>query len=214
MRTSAGWFPWLKLVLIVPCLGILVAPSLDANATGPDEELVSRILKAKSLTTLESAIPKAALQDPALRVLYSIRRLELHKTVEEERAFLAALPKSENELERVYALSYLEQYRGHENSTLGDAAYEIFELAARSAHKLKTGHQRVFELCLWSNADSGEIAWEWCDWLHVQDPSRAYTAIKALPLEEQKRICGAPIESFTVKEAVRKCRSEMSVPLE
>jgi len=199
----------------VLCLCGLIGPQVSASAGGLDEALVRKLLDTKSLKALESATPKEALQDPALLALYRARRLALNKTAEEGHAFLGALPKTEKELNRVFVLTHLELYRTSPyDVALADVTYGMFERAARLAHTLKTGHEQVFKLCLWSDGEVAEMAWEWCDWLHVQDPARSFAAIRALPVEEQKRICGVPIETLTVKEAVSECRSETSGPLE
>lgn len=174
-----------------------------------DEEAVRALLEAKDLKVLDRISAKAAAQeDEALRAVYQARRLALSKTREEELRFLEALPDSETKLMRVYQLTYPSASGLGEDSRVGDVVYGMFERAARLAKKHGSGHRRVLRICLFSDGELAETAWEWCDWLVKNDPQRTLSAIRSLPVEDQHRMCGdVRIELLTAKKVVEQCIS-------
>lgn len=175
-----------------------------------DEKVVRALLEAKDLKTLDQLFAKAAQGDEALRAVYRARRLALNNTREEELRFLEMLPDSEAKLWRVYQLSYPSPSGLGEDPRIGDVVYGMFERAARLAQKHGSGHRRVLRICLFSDGELAETALEWCNWLVKTDPERALSAIRSLPVEDQRRMCGdSRIERLTAKEVVEKCTSDL-----
>jgi hypothetical protein len=173
-----------------------------------DETSVRALLEAKDLESLDRVFAKTSQGDAALRALYRTRRLALNNTPEEELRFLEALPDSESRLWRVYHLTHPSPSGLGEDSRIGDVVYGMFERAARLAQKHDSGHSRVLKMCLFSDGELGETAWEWCDWLLRAAPERALNAIRSLPVEDQRRMCkDVSIEGLTAKEVVEKCSS-------
>ena len=173
-----------------------------------DETSVRALLDAKDLEALDRISAKTSPGDAALRAIYRTRRLALNNTQEEELRFLEALPDSEPRLWRVYHLTSPSPSGLGEDSRIGDVVYGMFERAARLAQKHGSGHRRVLRLCLFSDGELAETALEWCDWLLKADPERALTAIRSLPAEDQRRLCGdVNIKRLTAMEVVEKCSS-------
>jgi hypothetical protein len=93
-----------------------------------------------------------------------------------------------------------------EDPRIGDVVYGMFERAAHYARKHGKGHRQVLQLCLFSDGELAEIAWEWCGWLLHEDTERALAAIQSLPAKDQQRMCsGEKAEKFTAKDAMQKC---------
>jgi hypothetical protein len=175
-----------------------------------DETSVRALLEAKDLESLDRISAKTSQGDAALRAVYRTRRLALNNTHEEELRFLEALPDSAPRLWRVYHLTYPSISGLGEDSRIGDVVYGMFERAARLAQKHGSGHRRVLRMCLFSDGELAETAWEWCDWLLRADPERVLSAIRSLPLADQRRICGeVSVERLTAKEVVEKCSSDL-----
>lgn len=175
-----------------------------------DEKAARALLEAKDLKSLDQLSAKATQRDEALRAVYQARRLALNSTREEELRFLAALPDSEAKLSRVYQLTYPSPSGLGEDPRIGDVVYGMFERAARLSHKHGSGHRRVLRICLFSDGELAETAWEWCSWLVKVDPKKALNAIGSLPVEDQRRVCGdVKIERLTAKEVVEKCTLDL-----
>ena len=143
---------------------------------------------------------------PALRALYRQRRLALSPTTEEEARFLESLPRSRDEVISVNSL--LDERPLSENVLVQRTVYGMVHQAAELAHRHHTAHQRVFELCLWSDGEIAEITWDDCRWLLEQDPEESLAAFKRLPPADLKRVCDPPdVSNFTPRDAVAKCIS-------
>ena len=191
-----------KLISLVVALVSLAPPSVD-------EAAVRALLEARTLESLEGVF-KAAGEDEALKAVYYARRLALNDSREEEVGYLESLPATEKALWRVYELTYPSESKLGEDPRIGDVVYGMFERAACLAKKHESGHRRVLQLCLFSDGELAETAWEWCHWLVQQDSEQALAAIRSLPIEDQRRMCsGESAEGLTVKEAVQKCVTDL-----
>ena len=187
---------------------VCLSPAMQVHGGAPsiDEASVRALLDAKDLESLDQAFSKVAQEDEALKAIYRTRRLVLNDNREEGMRFLEALPATERGLWHVYQLTYPSESRLGEDPRIADVVYGMFERAARYAKKYESGHGRVLQLCLFSDGELAETAWEWCNWLLRHDPERALAAIRSLPIEEQRRMCsGEKAESLTVEEAIQKC---------
>lgn len=199
---------WRLLAVLALCL----APTLQIQGSEPpvDEKAVRALLEAKDLESLDRLFAKTAQGDEALKAVYQARRLALSNTRAEELRFLESLPDSEKKLLRVYQLTYPSSSGLGEDPRVGDVVYGMFERAARLARKHGSGHRRVLRLCLFSDGELADVAWDWCDWLVTNDPQRALDSIRTLPAEDQRRMCGdASLEKLTAKGVVEKCVSDL-----
>lgn len=199
---------WRLLAVLALCL----APTSQIQGNEPpvNEKAVRALLEAKDLESLDRLFPNTAQGDEALKAVYLTRRLALSNTRAEELRFLESLPDSEKKLWRVYQLTYPSSSGLGEDSRVGNVVYGMFERAARLARKHGSGHRRVLRLCLFSDGELADIAWDWCGWLVTNDPQRALNAIRTLSVEDQRRMCGdANIEKLTAKEVVEKCVSDL-----
>ncbi|HTG37159.1 MAG TPA: hypothetical protein VLB76_29940 [Thermoanaerobaculia bacterium] len=175
-----------------------------------DEAAVRALLEAKDLKSLDRLSAKLSKEDAALGAIYRTRRLTLNNTYKEELRFLDALPDSAPKLWRVYHLTYPSPSGLGEDSRIGDVVYGMFERAARLAQKHGSGHRRVLQICLFSDGELAETAWEWCDWLLKADPERSLRSIQSLPVEDQRRMCGdVSIKGLTAREVVEKCSVDL-----
>lgn len=191
---------------------LCVASTMPLYSDGPpiDENAVRALLEAQDLKSLDQFFAKATQGDEALRAVYRARRLALNSTREEELRFLEALPDSEAKLWRVYQLTYLSPSGLGEDPRIVDVVYGMFERSARLSQKHGSGHHRVLRICLFTDGELAEPAWEWCNWLVKADPEKALSAIRSLPAEDQRRMCGdVRIERLTAKEVVEKCTSDL-----
>jgi len=188
--------------------GQLRLKAIQVNGGEPaiDESSLRALLEARDLESLDRVFSKAAREDEALKAIYHARRIALNDSREEELRFLEALPATAKGLWRVYQLTYLSESKPREDPRISDIVYSMFERAARYARRYGSGHRRVLQLCLFSDGDLAETAWEWCDWLLLHDSERTLAAIRSLPIEDQRRMClGETAEGLTVEDAVRKC---------
>lgn len=96
-----------------------------------------------------------------------------------------------------------------EAEAVSRTVYGMFERAARLARKLGYAHDRVIHLALWSDGELAYKAWEWFDWLLVNDPELTASALRGLPLAEQKRICGSGITASSTRDIVNTCHTDM-----
>jgi hypothetical protein len=201
-----------SLVHIVVMTLVSLSPAMQAHGGEPsiDEASVRALLEARSLESLDHVFSKAAREDEALKAVYQARRLVLNNSRGEELRFLEALPATERGLQRVYELTHPSESKLGEDPRIADVVYGMFERAARYAQRYKSGHRRVLQLCLFSDGELAETAWEWCDWLLQHDSERALAAIRSLPIEDQRRMCsGETAEGLTVKEAIQKCATDL-----
>ena len=204
-----------KLLSLVRIIAITIgslSPAMQAHGGEPpiDEASVRALLEARNLETLERVFSKVAREDEALKAIYQARRLVVNPSRKDELRFLETLPATRSGLWRVYQLTYSSESRLGEDPRIADVVYGMFERAALYAQKYESGHRRVLQLCLFSDGELAETAWEWCDWLLQHDSERTLAAIRSLPIEDQRRICGGPAEGLTVKEAIQKCAVGLS----
>jgi hypothetical protein len=202
----------LPLVQIVVVTLVSLSPAMQVHGGEPsiDEASVRALLDARNLESLDHVFSAAAREDEALKAIYQARRLVLNDSREEELRFLEALPATERGLRRVYQLTYPSGSKLGEDPRIADVVYGMFERAARYAQRYESGHKRVLELCLFSDGELAETAWEWCDWLLQHDSERTLAAIRSLPIEDQQRMCsGETTEGLTVKEAIQKCTTDL-----
>jgi hypothetical protein len=202
----------LSLVHIVVVTLVYLSPAMQVYGGEPpiDEASVRALLEAKNLESLDQVFAKATREDEALKAIYQARRLVLNKSREEELRFLGTLPATNKGLWRVYQLTYLSESKLGEDPRIADVVYGMFERAARYAQRYGSGHGRVLQLCLFSDGELAEVAWEWCDWLIQHDSERTLAAIRSLPVEDQRRMCsGETAEELTVKEAIQKCATDL-----
>jgi hypothetical protein len=188
---------------------LCVAPVGPARAEEPpvDEAAVRGLLDAKDLGALERAFAGAP-RDEALTAVYRTRRLALRRAPGEEEQFMSSLPATPESLWRVYRLTDPSPSNLGEDPRVGDIVYGMFELAARIARKRGSGHRRVLELCLFSDGELAETAWEWCDWLLKRDPEKSLAALRTLPEEDQRRMCGGvTAKEISSREVWKKCGS-------
>ena len=203
---------WISLVRIAVVTLVCLVPATRGHGGEPsiDEAAVRALLEARNLQSLDRVFAKAAREDEALKAVYQARRLVLNDSRKEELRFLEALPATSNGLWRVYQLTYPSASKLGEDPRIADVVYGMFERSARYAQKYKSGHRQVLRLCLFSDGELAEAAWEWCDWLLRQDPESTLAAIRSLPIEDQRRMCsGKTAEGLTVKEALQKCATDL-----
>jgi hypothetical protein len=188
----------------------LVCLSLAMKAHGEErpvnEVSVRALLDAKDQKSLDQVFSKAAREDEALKAVYRNRRLVLNPGSEEELRFLEGLPATEEGLWRVYQLTHPSDSKLGEDPRISNVVYGMFERAAHYAQKHGKGHRQVLQLCLFSDGELAETAWEWCGWLLHEDSAKTLAAIQSLPAKDQQRMCsGEKAEGFTVKDAMQKC---------
>lgn len=200
---------FLMRVVVVTLASLSPAMPLQGGDPPIDEASARALLGATNLESLDHAYSKAAREDEALKAIYHARRLVLNASREEELKFLEALPSTEKALWRVYQLTYPSESNLGEDPRISNVVYGMFERGARYAKKHESGHRRVLQLCLFSDGELAETAWDWCDWLIQEDPERALAAIRSLPAEDQRRMCsGETVEGLPAQEAIQKCAAD------
>jgi hypothetical protein len=193
-------------LLAVSTLGLAPARSEEPQV---DEAVVRGLIEARDVKSLDHAFAGAP-KDDALTALYRTRRLALHRTRDEEERFMGSLPANQESLWRVYRLTLPSPSNLGEDPRVGDAVYRMFDRAARIAHQRGSGHRRVLELCLFSDGELAETAWEACDWLLKHDPEKSLAALRTLPEKDQRRMCGGlTAKKLSAREVWAKCRSDL-----
>ena len=185
---------------------LLVACTIDASSA-------RKLIEAKTIHQLEAAYHRIPAGDVAMRALYHHQRLALHPTATEELRFLRTLPSTEAEFRCIYGLGEL--YNRYDLDPFWTPAsatvYGDFETAAQLAVKHHTGHARVlaFILATWSNAEVGEVSFPEINELLDRDPEPTADAIRALPVRDQRQLCGHDVRKRSTKFIVKQCRSEL-----
>ena len=197
MTTRLAFF---AVLLALSAYGDCVGSSVDAAAA-------RALLDARSIDRLDRAYQKSGTRDAALRALYRRRRLTLNPSTAEEMRFVRGLPASEAELNCVYAL--IDTGGFGDDQVVQEVVYGMFDTAARVIAHRRTGYRRFIRLCLWSNAEVGEVAWPVYDSLLNEQPRLVIAALRSLDREERLRICdGVDPRLMTDALVEQRCRSE------
>ena len=192
-----------KRVHVLIPLTVLVLILISACVTMRDHQLRS-LFEAPNVKELDRAYFVMRTTAADLAAVYQSRRLDLSPSQEEEIAFLHSLPTTEEQLSQVYSLTYDSLFSDDERVL--NVVYGMFERSARLARKRGIEHQRFISLCLLADGELAENAWEWFDWLLLNDTERTIAAIRELPLEDQRRICrDADLGTMRPEEAREKC---------
>src|SRR5678815_5280328 len=184
-----------------PILGDCPDTSIDAKA-------VRSLISAPDITTLDRRFVKMNSPDLALVAVYRRRRLDLHRTPQEEVKFPESLPSIQAELSRIYALTDSHDLCG--NPYVTDVVYGMFDRAVDVIIQRGVMHRRFIELCDLTDGEVGEVAWPAFDRLLQADTERTVAALRSLSAEVRMRLCGGedPVQ-LSDAEAADKCRSEL-----
>jgi hypothetical protein len=178
----------------------------DCPDTTVDAQAVRALIAATDLASLDARYATANSGDLAMLAVYRKRRLDLNPTTREQDTYLASLPATQDDLERVYTLVDSHDLCG--DAYVQDVFYGMFERAATLAKKRAVGHEAFVRLCLLTDGEVAESAWDWFDWLLQNDTRRALAAIRKLSPMDQRRICrNAELGHITLEEARQKCAS-------
>ncbi len=198
----------MKQMTIRCAFALLLAVSAYADCVGSsvDAPVARALLDAPSIDRLDRAYENADSRDAALRALYRHLRLTLNPSAAEEMRFVRGLPTSEAELNRVYAL--VDTHGLCDNPLVQEVVYGMFDTAARVIVHRRTGYRGFIRLCLWSNAEVGEIAWPAYDSLLDEEPRFVIAALRSLGREERMRVCdGVDPRLISDVVAEQRCRS-------
>ena len=165
-----------------------------------------RMIEAKHVRELDDAFMAARRRDLPLIALYRSRRLSLNPTKAEELRYLRSLPKTRDELFCVYRLTYPRAIS--ETPEVAEAVYNMFDRAAALAHENRLGYGDVLRLALWADGELGEVAWDWYAPALEGDPAMMSAAIRQLPLDDQRRLCGGSVRSFSAQDFVLRCQRD------
>jgi hypothetical protein len=196
-----------KVGLVVIVLAAVCSPLVaDWPGSAVTPEMIKPLLRAADVEALDRAFRAITPTNPAVEAVYHRKRLELRHTAAGEVEFLRTLPRSEQELNAVYQLSDMRDLC--EDPLVSSTVYDMFQTSANLAMRHGAFHRRVLQLCLWSIAETGEVAWPECDSLLTEDPNLTTRALRSLPMKERLEICGGhdPRELNT-REVLRQCQS-------
>lgn len=194
----------LLIIAVIVALAVRAAADCPGSAVAP--EAIRPLLHAVDATTLDLAFRAIASPGPAVVAVYHSRRLALRHSSSEELEFLRSLPRSEQELSAVYQLSFIKDLC--EDPVVSSTVYDMFQTAANLAERHGAFHGRVLQLCLWSNAETGEVAWPECDSLLAKDPVTTIRALRSLSAKDRSRMCdGHDPRKLSTREILRLCQS-------
>jgi hypothetical protein len=197
-----------SVLLLLACLCAGLPVRGDCPGSSVDPAPVAALVSAPDLKALDAVYQTIDHKHPALAAIYYRRRLALNPTRSEEIRYLKSLPRTQEELDRVYDLTLTPQVC--ENAVVSDVVYGMFQIAGKLVRRHGIMHGRFIELCLFANAEVGEIAWSEFDTLLEEDPLLTLAAMRELPPDAKARLCGGSDPAhMSVREAIRRCQSEM-----
>jgi hypothetical protein len=170
-----------------------------------DVAIANRLIAARTIAKLDAANAKAHRDDLPLRALYRSRRLELNPTREEEDRYIAALPRTRDELFCMYRLTEVEPIK--EELAVSNAVYGMFDTLQALAHKRRVGYDRLLHITLWTDGDLAESAWTWYqDAFDGEDHDRIIASIRRLAPADQRQLCGgSTVASLSAKKIAERC---------
>jgi hypothetical protein len=169
-----------------------------------DVAVAERLAHAANVEELDAAFPSTSEHhDLPIIALYRSQRLRFVPTSAEELRYLRSLPKSSSELWCVYRLTYPSAVS--DTDAVSATVYGMFDRTAAVVHEHRTGYVSLLHLALWSDGELAEVAWDWFPDMLRRDRREMITALRSLPLSDQRRICGTAIVKLPEDEVVRRC---------
>jgi hypothetical protein len=204
LRAIACWLTLAFLVLLAR--GVTSIASADCPDATIDIRAVQGLIGAEDVAALDALFAKCNAREPALVAVYRKRRLALRPTDDEERTYLRSLPTTKADVRRIYELTHCRDIS--EDPRIADVVYGMFGTAADLVKKHGTYHRRFITLCVLTDGEVGESAWNAFDWLLEHDTDRTVAALRSLPKDVRTRICNAhDPRDLTKREAATRCRS-------
>lgn len=187
-------------------VALVVASPIVADCPGSSitPEAILALGDASTVVALDAAFDRIGAKNPGIVALYRRQRLSLNPTRREELRYLRSLPRTRNELYRIYELTYARDVCEHR--AVSETIYDMFDTAARLVHRHGRYHREFIELCLLTDGELGEVAWPAFDWLLAEDSARTISTLRSLPSKTRADICdGRDPRQMTDEEAVTVC---------
>ena len=196
------------LVLVLTCTVLASESRADCPGSSLDRKELEPLIAATGLTSLDRAFKAIPDPNPAVLAVYHQKRLSLNPTRSEEIRYLESLPQTQADVDRIYELTYTPEICGHE--VVSQVVYGMYQTAARLVYRHGIQHRGFIQLCLFANAEVGEVAWPEFDQLMVDDPDLTLRALRALPGATRRSICGgSDPRDLTSRQALKMCHSEL-----
>ena len=178
----------------------------DCPGSSVEPADVVALLRPTQTTELDAEFRQRARKHYALTALFHYRRLMLHRTRSEEIRYLNTLPRTQQQLDQVYELTFARDIC--DDHVISETVYGMFDIAAKLVRRHGIRHRQFINLCLFANAEVGEVAWPAFDMLLQADPKLTVAALRQLSGPTRRRICGgSDPRELSLLQAVRRCQS-------